>query len=48
MKLDQSALSILHAIFGMGLLTFIMTLWMTATRVAAMRRIGLTAARQSG
>lgn len=42
MKLESSALSILHAVFGMGLLTFAMMVWMTITRVITMRRIGLT------
>ncbi len=41
--LDPSALSILHAIFALGLLTFIMMLWMTAVRLPAMQRAGLKA-----
>lgn len=39
--LDPSALSILRAVFGMGLLTFVMAGWMTAVRMPAMRRAGL-------
>jgi hypothetical protein len=31
----------LRAIFGMGLLTFVMAAWMTAIRMPAMRRAGL-------
>jgi hypothetical protein len=41
MHLDSSVLSILHAIFGMGLLTFVMGGWMSAVRDSAMRRAGL-------
>ena len=41
MHLDPWAQSILHAIFGMGLLTFIMSAWMSVTRQAAMRRAGV-------
>jgi len=42
MKLDPSALSILHAIFGMGLLSFAMAVWMSVTRVPAMQRAGVS------
>jgi hypothetical protein len=41
-KLDPSALSILQALFGMGLLTFAMMLWMSFTRLPAMKLAGLT------
>jgi len=41
MHLETSALSILRAIFGMGLLTFVMGGWMSAVRDYAMRRAGL-------
>jgi hypothetical protein len=41
MHLDSSVLSILRAIFGMGLLTFVMGGWMSAVRDSAMRRAGL-------
>ncbi len=40
--LDPSALSILRAVFGMGLLTLVMAAWMTAVRMPAMQRAGLT------
>ena len=40
--LDPSSLSMLRAIFGMGLLTFVMAGWMTAVRMPAMKRAGLT------
>ncbi len=39
--LNPSALSILHAVFGMGLLSLVMAGWMGATRLPAMRRAGL-------
>lgn len=42
MNLDPSALSILHAIFGMGLLTLVMMLWMSFARLPAMSRQGIT------
>lgn len=42
MRLDPSALSILRAIFGMGLLTFVMGGWMSVVRDSAMRRAGIT------
>ena len=42
MHLDPSALSILRALFGMALLTLIMAAWMTAVRLPAMRRAGVT------
>ena len=38
MNLDQNALSILHAVLGMGVLTLVMFLWMYATRIPAMQR----------
>jgi len=41
MNLNLSALSILHAIFGMGLLTLVMGIWMTVARDLAMRRAGV-------
>lgn len=41
MKLDPSALSILHAVFGMGLLTLVMSAWMSVVRLPAMRQAGL-------
>lgn len=41
MSLDPSALSILHAVFGMGLLTLVMMVWMSVVRMPAMRRAGL-------
>lgn len=41
MHLDPSAVSILRAVFGMGLLTFAMAGWMGLTRLPAMRRAGL-------
>ena len=40
--LDPSAVSILRAVFGMGLLTFVMAGWMTAVRMPAMQRAGVT------
>jgi len=42
MKLDPSAMSILEALFGMGLLTFAMAAWMSVTRLPAMRQQGLS------
>ena len=44
MKLDPSAYEILQALFGMGLLTFVMAVWMSVTRLPAMKRVGLTLA----
>lgn len=41
-RLDPSAISILQTVFGMGLLTFAMSLWMSLTRLPAMKRAGLT------
>ena len=41
MRLDPAALSIVHAIFGMGLLTLVMGGWMSVARDIAMRRAGL-------
>jgi hypothetical protein len=41
MHLDPWARSILHAIFGMGLLSFVMAGWMSVTRQTAMRRAGV-------
>ncbi|HWI26584.1 MAG TPA: MAPEG family protein [Stellaceae bacterium] len=41
MHLDPSALSILHAIFGMALLTLIMAGWMSVARQIAMGRTGV-------
>lgn len=41
MKLDPAVHSILQAIFGMGVLTFVMFFWMSFTRLPAMRRAGL-------
>ena len=40
--LGTSALSMLRAIFAMGLLTLVMAGWMTAVRMPAMRRARLT------
>ncbi|MGH6956170.1 MAG: MAPEG family protein [Caulobacteraceae bacterium] len=40
--LNASAVSILQAVFGMGLLTFVMAGWMTAVRMPAMRKLGVT------
>ena len=40
--LDPSALSILQAVFGMGLLTFAMAIWMSLVRMPAMQQAGLT------
>ena len=41
MHLDASALAIIRAVFGMGLLTFIMGGWMTAVRMPAMKEAGV-------
>ena len=40
--LDSSALSILRAIFGMGVLSLVMMNWMSWTRLAGMKQEGLT------
>lgn len=42
-ELNPSAVSILHAVLAMGGLTFIMFIWMIATRLPAMQRMGLAA-----
>jgi hypothetical protein len=42
--LDPSAHSILGAVFGMGVLTFVMFFWMSLARLPAMKRAGLTLA----
>lgn len=39
---NESALSILRAIFALGALTFLMAAWMTAVRLPAMRKAGVT------
>jgi len=39
--MDASARSVLQAIFAMGLLTFVMMLWMSAARMRAMRTLGM-------
>ena len=39
--LDQSTLSILRALFGMGFLTIGIAIWMTVTRMPAMKRANL-------
>jgi hypothetical protein len=39
--LESSALSILRAVFGMGLLSLVMMAWMSLTRVRAMQRLGI-------
>ena len=41
MNSDSSALSILHALFGMGLLTLVMAAWMSVTRLRAMGQLGV-------
>ena len=41
MRLDATAVSILHAIFAMGLLSFLMAAWMSVARDIAMRKAGL-------
>lgn len=40
--LDPSALSMLRAVFGMGLLTLVMALWMSVVRTRAMREHGVS------
>jgi len=42
--LDPSGLSILRAMFGMGLLSLVMFFWMSFARLPAMKRAGLTLA----
>jgi hypothetical protein len=42
MHLDPSSLSILRAVFGMALLTFVMGGWMTVVRMPAMKRAGVS------
>jgi hypothetical protein len=39
--LNASAISILQALFGMGVLTFAMGVWMSAVRMPAMKRAGV-------
>lgn len=39
--LNADAVTILHAVLGLGALTFVMFLWMAATRLPAMQRMGL-------
>jgi hypothetical protein len=39
--IDASARSVLQAVFGMGLLTFAMMVWMSAVRIRAVRAQGL-------
>lgn len=41
---NASAHSILEAVFGMGILTFVMFFWMSLSRLPAMKRAGLTLA----
>ena len=43
-NLNSSAHAILQAVFGVGLLSFVMFFWMSLTRLPAMRRAGLTLA----
>ena len=38
MNLDTNALSVLHAVLGMGVLSLVMFVWMYATRLPAMSR----------
>jgi hypothetical protein len=38
MNLDTHALSVLHAVLGMGVLSLVMFIWMYATRLPAMSR----------
>lgn len=40
-RLDPSALAVVRAVVGMGLLSLAMFLWMYATRLPAMRRAGV-------
>ena len=39
--MDPSARSVLQVIFAMGMLTFVMMLWMSAARMGGMRRLGI-------
>lgn len=39
--LNSSAIWILRAVFGMGLLTFLMAAWMSVVRLRAMKAVGL-------
>ena len=39
--LDPSAQSMLHAVFGMGLLTFVMMVWMSLVRLRAMSALNI-------
>ena len=41
-RLDPSAVALLQAVLGVGLLTFVMAGWMGLTRLPAMKRAGLT------
>lgn len=41
-NLSDSALWMLRAVFGMGLLTFLMAAWMTGVRTPAMKKAGLS------
>jgi hypothetical protein len=41
MKLDEPSLSLLHAVFAMGVLTLIMMLWMSIARLRAMLQVGV-------
>lgn len=41
-SLDPSALSILRAVLGMGMLSLVMMLWMSLSRLPAMKAAGLT------
>jgi len=41
-KLDPSAIEILQAVFGIGLLALVMFFWMSLTRLPSMTRAGLT------
>jgi hypothetical protein len=42
LHLSASALSILHAVFGMGALTFVIGAWMHAVRGPAMQKAGIS------
>jgi hypothetical protein len=41
-SLNPSALSILHAVFGLGLLSLVMGIWMSLARQRGMQQAGLT------
>jgi hypothetical protein len=41
-SINASAQSMLHAIFGMGILTLAMMVWMSIARIRAMKKGGLT------